>query len=70
MNEYLKNFDTIRFVTIWNIFRIFLNFFNLNLNFKNEKFSKNSKKNTSSCYESNGVKFFQIFVHLVYFAGM
>jgi len=45
-----------------------------NLNFKFEfrkmkKFQKISK-NTSSCDESNGVKNFQIFVHLVYFTGI
>ena len=27
MNEYLKNFDTIRFVATWSIFRIFLGIF-------------------------------------------
>ena len=37
--------------------------------FKIQKNEKNPK-NTSSCDESNGVKFFQIFVHLVYFAGI
>ena len=36
---------------------------------KMEKSQKNSK-NTSSCDESNGVNFFQIFVHLVYFASI
>ena len=44
-----------------------------NSNFKFELKNKNSQKiskNTSSCDESNGVKFFQIFVHLVYFAGI
>jgi hypothetical protein len=39
---------------------------NLNLNSRKEK----SSKNTSRCVESNGVKNFQIFVHLVYFAGI
>ena len=38
---------------------------NLNLNLKNEKFSKKIPKNTSSCNESNGIKFYQKFVHLV-----
>jgi len=43
---------------------------NLNLNSKkNEKFPKNPK-NTSRCVESNGVKFSQKFVYLVYFAGI
>ena len=37
---------------------------NLNLNSKNEKFSKISK-NTSRCDGSNGIKFSQKFVHLV-----
>ena len=37
-----------------------------NLNLKNKK----NSKNTSSCDESNIVKNFQIFVHLVYFADI
>jgi c-di-GMP-related signal transduction protein len=41
----------------------------LNFNSKNEKISKKFK-NTSRCVESNGVKNFQIFIHLVYFAGI
>jgi len=39
---------------------------NSNLNLKNEK----NSKNTLSCDESNGVNFFQIFVHLVYFTSI
>jgi hypothetical protein len=38
---------------------------NLNLNSKNEKKTHKILKNTSRCVESNGVKNFQIFVHLV-----
>jgi hypothetical protein len=38
---------------------------NLNLNSNNEKKSHKILKNTSRCVESNGVKNFQIFVHLV-----
>ena len=38
--------------------------------FKKMKNSQKIPKNTSSCGESNGVKFFQIFVHLVYFASI
>ena len=37
MNEFLRKFDTIRFVAPWSIFRIFFeifHFLNLNLNFK------------------------------------
>ena len=37
MNEFLRKFDTIRFVAPWSIFRNFLrifHFFNLNLNFE------------------------------------
>ena len=32
--------------------------------------SKKNPKNTLICDESNGVKKFQIFIHLVYFAGI
>ena len=42
----------------------------LNLNSKKWKNSKKNLKNTSSCDEFNDVKFFQIFVHLVYFASI
>ena len=38
--------------------------------FQKMKNSQKISKNTSSCDESNGVKFFQIFVHLVYFASI
>ena len=38
--------------------------------FKKMKKSQKHPKNTSSCDESNGVKFFQIFVYLVYFADI
>ena len=34
MNEFLRKFDTIRFVTPWSIFRNFSFFLNLNLNFE------------------------------------
>jgi len=37
---------------------------------KKMKNSQKIPKNTSRCDESNGVKNFQIFVHLVYLAGM
>ena len=45
---------------------------NSNFKFEFEKMKKSQKilKNTSSCDESNGVKFFQIFIHLVYFASI
>ena len=45
---------------------------NLNFKFEFQKMEKFQKilKNTSSCDESNGVKFFQIFIYLVYFAGI
>ena len=42
----------------------------LNLNSKKWKNIKKNLKNTSSCDEFNDVKFFQIFVHLVYFASI
>ena len=42
----------------------------LNLNSKKWKNPKKNLKNTSSCDEFNDVKFFQIFVHLIYFAGI
>jgi len=38
--------------------------------FKKMKNSQKNSKNTSSCDKSNGVNFFQIFVHLVYFASI
>ena len=45
---------------------------NSNFKFKFQKIKNSQKipKNTSSCDESNGVNFFQIFVHLVYFASI
>ena len=36
--------------------------------FKKMKNSKKNSKNTSRCDESNGVKFSQKFVHLIYFS--
>jgi hypothetical protein len=42
----------------------------LNLNSKKRKNLKKNLKNTSRCVESNGVKNFQIFIHLVYFASI
>ena len=45
---------------------------NLKFKFEFQKIKKFQKipKNTSSCDNFNGVKFYQIFIHLVYFAGM
>jgi hypothetical protein len=34
------------------------------------KKSQNILKNTLRCVKSNGVKIFQIFIHLVYFVGI
>ena len=44
--------------------------FKIQIWIKKMKKSQKIPKNTSSCDESNGVNIFQIFVHLVYFAGI